>query len=220
LRFHHLYTFFISPRENLVVTAALYASGSISTITGYSLFGKAQVGDNSTGSWGDPELIVGNQADSAAIHTCWDSTPANFDTGARPVQLTANPGGGANGVKLQLVDSPSVSQTFSQAQYGALGDVYFRAGVTVPGLVQWSSIGIQWYKNGQVVDSYLNRFGPKVDDRGAQGPLEGEEVLAVSTSVHDADKVVAWGRVEIAYQSGVYPAPDDLFGEIFVFPVA
>ena len=201
-----------------MVTAALYASGSISDITGYSLFGKAQVGDNSTGTWGDPELIVGDQAGSAAIHTCWDSTPANFDTGSRAIQLTANPGGGANGVTFSLVGSPSVSQTYTQAQYGALGDVYLRAGVTVPGLVQWSSVGIEWYKNGQVVDSYLNRFGPKVDDRGAQGPLEDEEILAVSTTVSDADKVVVWGRVQIKYDPGVYPAPDDLFGEIFVFP--
>jgi hypothetical protein len=202
-----------------VITAALYTSETISEITGYSVFGKAQVGDNLMGEFGEPELILGSGGGSVPIHTCWDSTPEDFDTGARPVKLTANPGGGSNGVSWGLQGS-AASQTYSGASYGALGQVQLRSGMTVPGFVQWSSISIQWYRNGALVDSFSRFAGPTVDMRGTTEPMEREQLLTVSTSVQNADKVVVWGKVEIEYEDGVYPAPDDLFAEVFVFPVA
>jgi len=200
-----------------VVAAALYASESISEITGYSLFARAQVGDNSAGTSGDPELLVGSETDSVAFHTCWDSTPYDFDTGARTVQLTAN-AGDSGGATWGLQGSSPVSQTYTEATHGALGQVQFRAGMAVPGLVQWSSIFIEWYRNGQIVDSFSRRSGPTVDERGSTEEVAGEEVLVVSTSVKDADKVVIWGKVENEYEQGITPAANDLFAEVFVFP--
>jgi hypothetical protein len=71
-----------------------------------------------------------------------------------------------------------------------------------------------------VVDSYSGVEGPMVDERGMTEPMEREEVLVVSTDIQDADKVVVGGKVEIGYGQGVYPAPDDLFADVFVFPSA
>jgi hypothetical protein len=202
-----------------VITAALYTSETISDVIGYSVFGKAQVGDNLGGPSSEPELIVGTPSDSVAFHTCWDSTPESFDTGPRLVKLTASPGG-SNGVTWALQGNPPASQTYTGASYGALGQVELRSGMTVPGFVQWSSIMIQWSRNGVVVDSFSRLNGPTVDGRGSTGPMEREQVLVVSTSVSDADKVVIWGKVEIEYEQGIYPAPDDLFAEVFLFPSA
>lgn len=200
-----------------MITAALYASQTVSEFTGYSAFAKAQLGDNSAIASGAPELVVGSDTDSAAIHTCWDSTPEEeFDSGPRFAKFTAD--GSSNGVTWSIDGSQPVSHTSDGALDGALGEVRLRAGMSVPGMVQWSSVGIQWYRDGKLVDSYLSGNGPMVDERGAEGPMEAEEVLVVSTNVRDADEVVVWGDVAIAYDAGVYPGPDDLFAEVFVFP--
>jgi hypothetical protein len=188
----------------------------VSDITGYSLFAKARVGDNSLGSSGQPELLLGTDSDCVAFHTCWDPYPDDFDSGPRFAKLTAE--GDADTATWSLGGSQPCSQTYNSATLGDVGKVQLRAGITVPGMVKWSSVTIQWYRDGVMVDYYSRRTGPTVDERGAEGPVEAEQVLSASTTVRDADKVVVWGDVEIACDAGVYPGPDALFAEVFVFP--
>ena len=201
-----------------MITAALYASPGISEIAGYSLFAKARFGDNAAVASGQPELLLGSGPDCVAMHTCWSPYTDEFDSGPRSAEFTAD--SDADVATWALGGSELVSQTYDGASFGELGEVRLRSALSVPGMVRWSSISIQWFRDGVMVDYFSRRTGPVVDERGAEGPVEAEQVLAVSTSVRDADKVVVWGNVQIAHDAGVDPGPESLFAEVFVFPAA
>ena len=201
-----------------MITAALYASPAVSEFSGYALFAKARFGDNATVSSGQPELLLGSGPDCVADHTCWSPyTEEEFDSGPRQAKFSAD--SDADTATWSLGGNAPVSQTYD-GSFGELGEVRLRAAINIPGMVRWSSVSIKWYRDGVLVDYFTRRTGPVVDERGAEGPIEAEEVLTVSTSVRDADKVVVGGDVQIAHDAGIDAGPESLFAEVFVFPSA
>jgi len=204
-----------------MATVTTSTSSSISDIEGYSFFGSIMYGDNGDPE-GMPEYVVGN-SDTNNIDgfITWTDDPDNgVDTNDIPFSLTGNPGGGSNGVVLDLNGGVSGPLTFTGASYGAIQNVKIQAGVTLAGCkMSFNSLIVEFYKSGTQTESVTLQVAdnPVADATNATDPVAVQQLTIVTPASQTNDKVVITGSVQLYAKAGVYPGETDIFGDIYVF---
>jgi hypothetical protein len=171
---------------------------------------------------GMPEYVVGS-SDTNNIDgfTTWTDDPDNgVDTSDVAFSLTGNPGGGSNGVILNLEDGASGPLTFTGASYGAIQNVQIQAGVTLAGCkMSFNSLIVEFYKSGTQTESVTLSVAdnPVADATNATDPVQVQQLTIVTPASQTNDKVVITGAVQLYANAGVYPGETDIFGDIYVF---
>jgi hypothetical protein len=203
------------------------------------VYGEARIGSNGN-SGGDSELFIGHSgSDGNSGRVVWESGTAgegNFDSGVRAVSLSIPAGGGTAAPALWSVNGASSNPiSYSGKTYGSISQVTITAGVQINAAVLWTNVLVEFYRAGNVVDSYSLSGGPCADTRSEPNAVS-EAILTVTpggpadqdakrppgakpaTSPVQAlfDSVVVTGSIELLFDNGVFPGTDDLFTQIFV----
>ena len=200
------------------ITATLLTHTQLSDITGYTAFAEAKVGGNGDGN-GPPETNAGHDGGSYnSGRVTWDSSPEDgIDTDWRAVQLSDSSGSSENDLAWEVYGCDPGTVTFAGSGSGSVSKVDIRALVQAPGSAAWRSITVDFYKNGLVTDSYTAYTPPAVDESSVTGTVSAEQILEVTSDRTDNDAVIVTGDVRLTCPEGVYPGPDDLAAQVFVF---
>jgi hypothetical protein len=201
-----------------MITTTLLTHNTITNMTGYSAFAEARLGSNGDSS-GVPEITVGT--DSSHVSTgrvCWDSDPSDgLDSGWTLGAFTAAPSGSTHSASWDVAGASPEPVVYSNVNYAGVFEVDLRAMTLTSGLAAWQSIDVAFMKNGVITDHYTSYTGPSVDDTAASGIVSDEQILKVMSSYSDNDSVVISGDMRLAYPEGIYPGPNDLADQIYVF---
>lgn len=193
------------------------AGGTISQVGGFCVYAEAVVGSDGA-SGGPPELYVGHDgADAASTRMVWDSDPSDgLSSGDVPVELVAEVGGGAAGVKWD-VDGAAVSPlVYTGTTYRAVGVVRIRAGVKTAARAAWKNVSVKWYRGTRLAETFVAAVGPVVDTRSGGSSVVAEQILEVTPAFTTHTRVVVGGEVSLDCPEGTVPEADDLFLQIYV----
>lgn len=194
-------------------TSDSVSSSGISQFSGYSAFGEAKYGANGGDSaW--PECAAGVPTGFETGSRVWDANPYDgVDSGWVGVQLTVESSGG---ISWAVNGCSAGNLQRSTGSFGDIERVHVRAGAQAEGTAAWRSLSIEFYDGGSVADSYSQSGGPEVDTTSTPWWPVAEDILTVTPDVWGVDKVVVSGQVRFTSPQGVYPGPDDLFGQVFI----
>jgi hypothetical protein len=207
----------ITNKGTIMATGTIASYTYITTITGYAAVGEARYGSNGAIP-GTPEYDVsdsnGNSVDGRLT---WYSGTGAFDSGKVQTTFDAEPGGGSNGVNWTVQGGSVSPVTLTSATYGSIQKVEIVAAVQMPASMTWSSVQVSFYKAGSLIEQYTRRTGPSVNLIGNSPPVAAEQILTVTPSQNDNDKVVVTGYIELACAAGSTPGANDIFGQVFLF---
>lgn len=189
----------------------------ISNPVNYLLYAAARYGTNGD-FYPAPEMGCGGpgQEDEASMRRTWDPDLSDgFDSGYVSMSLDADLGDGIAtwGVNGDL-DGPV---TYSFAPGDTVASVRITAGTQVPGTAEWSDLTITFYDQDVQQDSITIADGPSVDTTQSTGGV-GEQILVVTPDSTLYDRVSVSGTFRMTHAPDVYPAPSDLFGQIYIIP--
>jgi hypothetical protein len=178
----------------------------------------AEMRYGSNGSIGSPpELTLGHNGGSTTTgRITWDVSDNTFDSGQVDFILTIPPGGGSlHADTLSVANAITNPISYSQTTYGAISAVQIEAGVQINAAAAFSDLIVQFYKNGSLIETFTQSAGPSVDTSTASDPVAAQ-VLIVTPTNSDNDKVVITGKVQLQAPDGTFPDVDDIFAQIFV----
>jgi len=192
---------------------ASWTANTISDLSG-DFFGSAMFGDN-----GDLYGIATSTAGIAStehvsLFAMWDS---DYEDGvnslSRSVSLSLNRT--ANGAASWSCQGGG-SGTFTVGTDLSISSVTIRAAVLEDGMrMEWNTLAVSFYDGGVRGESvYILNIVADTMNTSNNAPLES--VVIVTPEGTSYDGVVVSGRVKLQAEVGVYPAADDLFGQIFI----
>jgi hypothetical protein len=189
----------------------LTTSSYISDISGYSLFAEACYGDNGE-PWGQEEIGMGNsQGSYFPGDIYWDADLSDgLDSGQRQVYFRADAG---DDLGVWWVDGGDM--LVGSMNLDRIGAVMIRVGVMQPQMsMTWESAAIAFLNNGRLVKSEgLGTIQASTMDEGWQE----ETIVHVDMPSLAFDEVRIGGLIRLEAAQGVYPSPNDMFAQVFVY---
>ena len=203
----------------MAIVMMLNPTDSLADITGYDLYGEALVGSN-----GDPNGVPGYDIGTSTSNNSygfvtWDGAEeTNFETGAVNFEMDANLWTGTE--TLAVTGGTQSPLTFQTGGSQTVGSVELVAAAQVPGQVNWSDVAVLFYINNTLEESASVGTGPQVDTTGSGSSTTEEQIMVVTPSTNNYNRVVVSGTINMSTPDGTIPGPDDLFCQVFIMPPA
>jgi hypothetical protein len=196
---------------------SIVTNGSISSISGYEVDAEARIGSNGWSS-GDPEYSVGiSSSNFSSGRRVWEASPVEtIDSGQVEVVLAANPGGGSQAVGWTVSGGDTVPLYCNNASYQIISSLKVRAAVQLNwAVMSFSDLVFRFYKNGSLQETIT--YEKVIANTEDTSDEVQEQILTVTPTASDNDKVVVEGNIRLAMYGVDIPDPNAVFGQIFIF---
>jgi hypothetical protein len=140
----------------------------------------------------------------------WDGNPDDgIDSGWSSVDLIISHSG-----VTWTVDGQSA--TIDAPSFNSINQIQIIADSSAQAMMSWQNVGIQFYSNNQVVDSWGSYGGPTIDETAEQNPIEKQDILTLTPQASNVDKVHLTAQVRMTCPQGVYLDQNSVFGQVLI----
>ena len=184
-------------------------SSHVTESTGWDYMAQLSHGANGD-TWGPMEITtLTPDFNVKGDYMMWDENPYDgVDSGWRPAALSYDENVGA----LWGVDGTRVTNAVVKSD--GIDYIDIRTVAKSQSAMLWSNAAVLFYKHGVLTQQIdLGSFGADT----MLIPGVKEQLLHVTPTNTDNDKVVVSGMVKITAPAGAYPAENDIFSQILIY---